>query len=272
MNRNKAFKVLGLNPTSSDEEVKKAYRDLAKKYHPDKNQGDKEAEEKFKELQSANSFLTKPKTKNTSEDFFNATDEFMTNMESYFRHYVKQPPKPAPPQKAPSPSERVIDFGPLNLGTIRAGLKELWFGDPIKLTYTIKSACIACLTDKQSWVPCDVCAQTGVLVKNMSGPGITRTFTSECSICNGKGWNRKHHCKVCKDQVFILETKTLDVVVPKNVNQNNRIRIHGQGNSNWNAHPSDLYFDLFLDIPINVDMLSQEDKGLLRPLIDKISK
>ena len=120
------YKILGVSPNASDEDIKKAYKKLAIKYHPDKNQGDKDAENKFKEISEAYTALTDPKKKYTSSNHFEnfRWDGFKMNMDDYFSHF---------------------NFENLDLTVkVKIDLKDVYNNNPIKFSYERVGICNTC--------------------------------------------------------------------------------------------------------------------------------
>ena len=81
------YKTLGLQKGASSDEVKKAYRTLAKKYHPDKNPDNKEAEEKFKEISEAYEYITSGKSEQQNQEY--GFNDFFGGFNDFFRNFVK---------------------------------------------------------------------------------------------------------------------------------------------------------------------------------------
>ncbi|MCX8068897.1 MAG: molecular chaperone DnaJ [Thermodesulfovibrionales bacterium] len=237
------YATLGIDRNASQEEIKKAFRQLALKYHPDRNQGNKEAEEKFKEINEAYTCLSDP-DKRSHYDRFGTAEGF-------------------PNQGG---------FGPgATFSTIFEDIFEDFFGGfssrgnkPTKgadlrynLTITLEEAAFG--TEKiisvPKWQNCDVCHGTGaepgtspISCAQCKGSGNIRfqqgffSVSKTCPKCQGTGSIIPNPCKGCKGSTKIRINKELSIKIPAGVDNNSRLRVSGEGDmGNYGGPPGDLY-------------------------------
>lgn len=236
------YEILGVSRDASPEEIKKAFRKLALKYHPDRNPGNKEAEEKFKEINEAYACLSDPVKRQqydqygsaafTQEDFGPFTSTFGTIFEDIFEDFfgVFTGRKTKRPQKGED-----LRYN-LNIN-----LYEAAFGVEKIIEIPKTEPCHQCAgTGSQSGRPitCPDCRGTGQIRYQQGFFTISRT----CGRCGGKGQIIGDPCKRCKGSGFVSIMKTLSVKVPAGVETGSRLRLRGEGERGHNGGPpGDLY-------------------------------
>lgn len=249
------YEVLGVSKSANDEDLKKAYRKLAMQYHPDRNQGDKEAEKKFKELNEAYEILKDKQKRAAYDKFGHAAFEgggggpgpqgfhgfhphhgggaFTDIFEEMFGEFMGG---------GRGPRQNRAQRGSDLRHDITLTLEEAFQG----LEKNIKV---------RSPVSCDTCHGTGaskgagvVNCEACKGSGMQRLqqgfFTIErtCLTCQGTGQTIKDPCKSCHGQGRILKERTLKVSVPAGVDTGTRIRLGGEGEAGIHGAPAgDLY-------------------------------
>ena len=245
------YDVLDLQRSASDDDIKKAYRKLAMKYHPDRNKDNKEAEEKFKEVSEAYEVLKDPQKRAAYDRFghdafknggmgggsggFNPGD-FASGFGSAFSDIFENM------------------FGGGGPGGARAN------GQGSDLQYTLEITLEDAFKGKESTIripsatSCDECGGTGAQkgtkpeqCHDCGGKGRVRSqqgfFTIErtCGACGGTGTIIKNPCKKCGGQGLIRGTKTLKVPIPAGIDHGRRIRLAGEGEAARGGKPGDLY-------------------------------
>ncbi len=262
------YEILGVSRDASEADIKKAFRQLALKYHPDRNPENKEAEEKFKEINEAYSCLINPE-KRANYDRFGTAEEVGAG------------------------------FGPF--GTGFGDIFEDIFGDffgtftgrrrprPTKgndlrydLDITLMEAAFG--TEKTievpKWENCAECAGTGstpgklpVVCPNCKGVGQVRfqqgffSISKTCEKCGGAGRIITDPCKSCKGQGKVRKIKSIQVKMPAGVDTGSRLRISNEGEMGlYGGPPGDLYIvlnieehpffkregnDLYCDVPLS---------------------
>ena len=168
MNKEKAAEILGVNPNSSEHEIKKAYKILALKYHPDKN-NDSNAEEKFKDISLAYDYLLNPPVEQThpfAQQFNPFEHVFNFNMFHHQNHNQNN--------NAPRKCNDTIH-------QINVKLKDAHTGLNKNFKINIKKTCFKCKKK------CDTCQGNGVTtIRKQLGPMI-QVMTNQCGECVGKG-------------------------------------------------------------------------------------
>ena len=267
------YEVLGVPKTAPDDEIKKAYRKLAREYHPDRNPGDTDAEERFKDVQSAYDTLRDPEKRR-------AYDSFGTAGRGGF-----------PGGGAGGVRFEEFDLGDLGDllggmfggGARRQGAREPIRGDDLETRVRISFE--DSLEGVQVRVPveaesvCHVCHGTGaepgtspIVCPQCGGRGVVSdsqglfAFSQPCPRCQGNGAIVEKPCKNCRGSGRERTTKRYAVKVPAGARSGTRIRLKGKGEAGRNGGPAgDLYVvvdvepsplferrgaDLVLDVPV----------------------
>ncbi len=291
------YEVLGVGKTAAEDEIKKAYRKLAVKYHPDKNPGDREAEERFKEASEAYEILSDPKRRQTydqfgfaglegmgagggAQDFSNVFRDFgdifgdFGIFDSFFGGGRGQ-------NRRRSSAVRGSDLR----YDLRVPFKDAAFGTKVEISYNRSVQCEVCNgsgaksgTGKKT---CPTCGGSGQ-VRRSSG---FFSIASTCPTCNGEGTIIENPCDSCHGVGRIDKHTRIKVSIPPGIENGKRINIPGQGDAGKNGGPSgDLYVfinvepheyyerdgaDLYCVIPIDVVQASLGAEITVPTLEDK---
>ena len=246
------YEILGISKTADEREIKKAYKRLAMKYHPDRNQGDKEAETKFKEIKEAYEILTDGQKRAAYDQYGHAAFE-----------------------------QGGGGFGG-GRGRQRASRgADLRYNMELTLEEAVRGV------TKEIRIPtleeCDVCHGSGA--KAGSQPQTCPTCHGQgqvqmrqgffavqqtCPTCQGRGTIIKDPCSKCHGHGRVEKTKTLSVKIPAGVDTGDRIRLGGEGEAGEHGAPAgDLYVqvqvkqhpiferegnNLYCEVPINFAM------------------
>ncbi|MDQ1081024.1 molecular chaperone DnaJ [Pseudoroseomonas cervicalis] len=262
------YETLGVARGASDEDLKKAYRKLAMKYHPDRNPGDKAAEASFKEVNEAYDVLKDPEKRAAYDRFGHAA------FEGGGGGGGAGPFGGGGPFGAGGFEDIFAEmFG--QFGGRRGGAGATGRGADLRQDATITLEEAFAGTRKtvrvQSSVQCDACDGTGAEGKASSaqstcttcgGAGKVRAqqgfFLIErtCPTCGGTGRVIKNPCKVCQGAGRVQRERTLNVTIPAGVEDGTRIRLSGEGEAGLRGAPAG---DLYVDISIRPHALFQRD-------------
>jgi molecular chaperone DnaJ len=241
------YEVLGVVRGCSAEDLKKAYRKLAMQYHPDRNQGDKAAEERFKEIGEAYSVLSDPDKRQRYDSFGHAGDQmpdlggfsFDSAFDLFDMFFGGG-------QRRGGRSRT----GPQRGSDLRMNL-EIAFEDAVHgATRTIEvpraDTCPECSGSGSeaghSAVTCPQCNGSGQVrraVQSIFGQVVN---VAACPRCHGEGRVVEHPCQKCRGQGRVESRKTLEVQIPAGVDEDMQVRVAGEGEAGPRGGPAgDLY-------------------------------
>jgi molecular chaperone DnaJ len=247
------YEVLDVPRDATEEQIKKAYRKLALQYHPDRNPGDKEAEEQFKEASEAYEVLRDPEKRGLYDRFgheglrstgfqgFTSFDEIFSSFSSIFEDF--------------------FDFGPRrrrSRTTARRGA-DLRYDLAITFMEAAKGKTKEFNVEKEE--PCETCKGLGYPVgsppqkcSGCGGAGQVRhsqgffTIATTCNRCEGRGVVFQEVCKDCKGRGRVYKRKTLSLKIPPGVDTGSQLRLVGEGEPGTRGGPpGDLYVVLHVD-------------------------
>lgn len=240
------YEVLGVGRQASEDEIKKAYRKLAFKYHPDRNQGDKEAEAKFKEAAEAYDVLRDPDKRARYDQFgfaglgqgggpgFGNADDIFSHFGDIFGDLFG------------GFGGQTRNSGPVVGSDLRYTLsitfEQAAHGDSIKLTLPRHKQCPDChgtgAAAGSKREKCPHCHGTGQ-IRHSQG---FFTMATPCQACEGTGEIIKNPCKKCRGEGLVRENHELSVKIPAGVDSGTRLRVRGEGECSPNGGPNgDLY-------------------------------
>lgn len=255
------YEVLGVSKTADDAELKKAYRKLAKKYHPDMNPGDKEAEVKFKEATEAYSVLSDAEKRKMYDQFGHAAfenggagdggfggfggfdfsgDIFGDLFGDLFGGGRSSRRSPNAPTKGANLRAR-----------LHISFEEAVTGCKKKIELTYKDTCHTCGGNgaKPGTSPekCPKCNGTGqVTMIQQSLFGAVRQV-STCPQCNGSGKIIKEKCTDCRGTGFVSIKKQIEVTIPAGIDSGQSIRVRDNGEPGTNGGPrGDLLVEIYV--------------------------
>jgi molecular chaperone DnaJ len=262
------YDILGVNKSASKDEIKKAYRTTAFKYHPDKNPGDKVAEEKFKEASEAYSVLSDDKKKTNYDQFGHAAFEsgggggqgfggfdassFSDIFEDFFSDFTGG----SRSSSRRSSSNRGNDLR----YDLSISLEEAYKGLDKKINYTTYKKCSSCkgsgAEPGSKPITCDYCDGRGKIRSNQGFFTIQQT----CPQCNGYGETISKACSTCRGNGKIQSNENVSVKIPKGVDDGTRIRLAGKGEAgSKGAGSGDLY--LFISVQ-NHSLFKRSEENL----------
>lgn len=275
------YEVLGVDKSADANAIKKAYRSLAKKYHPDMNPGDKEAEAKFKEVNEAYAVLSDEEKKAKYDQFghaafdpaaggggygadFGGFGDFGDIFSSFFGGGFGGS---SGGRRANAPT-RGDDIG------IRLAIsfEEAAFGVKKEVSYNRVQKCGECggsgAAKGSSAETCHTCNGTGQKRVTQRLGGMQFQSTAPCDACRGTGKVIKNPCSACRGSGSVRATKSLTVTIPAGIDNGQKIALRGQGCDGRNGGPAgDLIitiqvkphsvferdeFDIYCEVPITV--------------------
>jgi len=253
------YKTLGVSKEATKEEIKKAYKKLAMKYHPDRASKDKkqEYEEKFKEINEAASVLGNDE-KRANYDKFGSTEGFRTGFEGFdfsdfmhgssnfedifsnlfggggFRHRQTQ--------------TRGADL----YYDMRIELEEAATGIKKEITITKKELCDEChgsgAKSEEDITSCDQCNGAGRIRQTQRTPFGIFSTTGICSQCHGSGKTITEFCSKCHGKGVVNVDKNLEVNIPEGIDTGFRLRLAGEGETSKSGISGDLFINIHIDL------------------------
>ena len=275
------YEVLGIGKNATDAEIKSAYRKLAKKYHPDLNPGDKEAEEKFKEVNEANDVLSDPQKRQRYDQFgFAGVDP----------NYAAA--------NGGGAGGFGGGFGGVDLGDIfgdifgggfgggfggfgggsstrtanapRKGhdiqasviltFEEAAHGCSKKITINRQDTCPDCggtgAAKGTSPETCPDCGGRGYVVTQQRTPVGVMQSQQPCSHCGGRGTIIRNPCKTCRGTGKTAARKSLEINIPAGIDDDQNIALRGQGDAGSNGGPAG---DVIVHVTVKADPMFERD-------------
>ncbi len=274
------YEVLGVDKGASDAEIKKAYRNLAKKYHPDMNPGNAEAEAKFKEANEAYEVLSDNDKRAKYDQYGHAAFDptagaggygsgfggFDVDLGDIFGSFFGGGFGGSRQQRRNSPQRGD------NIETnVTISFEEAVFGCKKEIKYTRMKKCSGCngtgSADGRAET-CPTCRGTGQrrVMQNLGGMQFQSTTT--CETCRGTGKYIKEPCQKCRSSGFERENKSITINIPAGIDHGKGLVVRGGGNDGTNGGPTgDVLvmvsvrksstfqrngYDLYCDVPITI--------------------
>lgn len=261
MSKRDYYEILEVSATASDGEIKKAYRKLAMRYHPDRNPDNKDAEDKFKEASEAYEILSDPQKRQAYDQFGHAGVDGSAGQGGFG-------------------GGGFADFGDI-FGDIFGGgfgghrgpqpghdlqyeleisLEDAVAGTTVDIRIPTKEICEAC--DGSGAEPgsdvqtCPTCQGAGQVRVQQGFFAVSRT----CPNCHGTGKIVKTPCKACRGEGYKHSHKTLSVKIPAGVDNGDRIRLQGEGEA---GEPGAPHGDLYVRIRVKEHKIFQRDGNTL---------
>ncbi len=261
-NKRDYYEVLGLKKDASAEEIKKAYRKSAMKYHPDRNPGDKTAEEKFKEVGEAYEVLSDPdkKARYDQYGFAGVDPNFGAGAGGYggsgfggfgdfgdlgdiFGEFFGGGSRRSSAQNAPRRGENVMT-------RLELTFEEAAFGCEKEVSAQRIENCASCSGSGSADGAIETCSQcrgTGQVRSVQNFMGMQMQSTTTCPSCGGRGKVIKTPCSTCKGKGKVRKTNRVKVKIPAGVDQGQSVRVRGEGCVGSNGGPNgDLLAEVYI--------------------------
>jgi molecular chaperone DnaJ len=291
------YEVLEIPRNTSKDEIKKAYRRLAIKYHPDRNQGDKEAEEKFKEATEAYEVLADDKRRQAYDQFgfagleglggaphdfgsvFREFEDIFGDFSGIFDSFFGGSARRRSYTR--SSRRRGADLR----YDLEISFVDAVFGKKVEISYIRNESCSACNgtgSDRGSGKKiCPTCGGSGQVRRSSGFFSIATT----CSTCNGEGEIIEHPCSECGGTGLVRNSRKLKVTIPAGIENGKRINIPGQGDGGTGGgSPGNLYVyvhiqpheyferdenDVYCMVPISITQAALGSEIFVSTLDDK---
>ena len=277
-NKRDYYEVLGVGRDASEDAIKKAYRTLAKKYHPDMNPGDKDAEVKFKEINEAYAVLSDPEKKSRYDQYgFDGIDPNMSGGgygdfggfggfdfgDIFSSFFGGGGDSSSARRNSPVRGEDILYRMTLTF-------EEAAFGTKKTVSYNRVEKCPECggsgAAKGSSPETCPDCKGTGtVRVTQRTALGMFQT-TRSCDTCRGTGKIVKNPCSYCNGKGYVKLSKKVEINIPAGIDDGQKVANRGLGNDGRNGGPAgdlvilvsvrphDVFerdgYDLYCEVPI----------------------
>ena len=262
-NKRDFYEVLGVDKNASADEIKKAYRKAAMKYHPDRNPGDKEAEARFKEAGEAYEVLSDDEKRSRYDQFghagvdpnynpgfggfgggfggggFGGFGDFGDIFSDFFGGGASRQSTRNAPRRGENVASR-----------LELTFEEAAFGVEKEVSATRIENCAKCDGSGSAdgaVESCTRCGGSGQIRTTQNFMGMAMQSSSPCPVCSGRGKVIKTPCTTCKGKGKVRRTQKLKVKVPAGVDEGQMVRVPGEGSVGANGGPSG---DLLVEILI----------------------
>jgi len=265
MEKRDYYEVLDVDKGASQDEIKKAYRKAAIKYHPDKNPGDKEAEEKFKEAAEAYDVLSNPEKRSRYDQFgheglngagaggfgggfggFGSMDDIFERFGDIFGGFGGFG---GSSRRGASTNSRGSDIRV----KVKLTLEDIAKGTTKKLKISKQVTCSTCngtgAKDSASIVTCSACNGTGYTTRIVNTFFGQQQMRSACPTCGGRGKIVKNPCTNCHGTGVSSGEQIVEVKIPAGVSEGMQLSVSGKGNAGRNGGPCGDLLVLIEEIP-----------------------
>ena len=241
------YKILGVDKNANESEIKKAYRAMAKKYHPDKNPDNKDAEQQFKDVAEAYEVLSDPNKKSRYdsmgyEAYNGAPNANHRNPNDIFADFFNS-------MRQEQNNERLKREYSI-VQRITLTIEDVYKGVNKKFKYTRSAKCETCKgKGGEDIIRCESCNGQGIKSRIIEVNGGRMRQTTTCNACNGRGFKIGTLCNSCGGTSLTRKTETLEVTIPYSIMPNQQITMRNRGHY-YSDGRSDFYGDVILVIEI----------------------
>lgn len=271
------YEILGVSKSASDAEIKKAYRSLAKKYHPDMNKA-ADAAEKFKEVQEAYEVLSDPQKRASYDQYghggmdsafgqgFGGFGGFEGDLNDIFGSFFGGGFSSGARRRSNQPQK-----GQDRFMKMRIDFMDAIFGKTENITLTVDEQCSQCMgsgaRSKDDIKVCETCHGTGSVTQTQQTAFGMFQSTGVCPTCHGTGKRILHQCSKCHGNGYERKRQNVEVKIPAGINTGQQLRVPHKGERGVNGGQNgDLYIeiqvsphkyfrrngrDIYIDVPIS---------------------
>lgn len=281
-NQRDYYEILGVSKGADADTIKKAYRKVAMQYHPDRNPGNKEAEEKFKEAAEAYDVLSDNQKRAQYDRFghqafggqsggfggggFSDVNDVFSSFSDIFEDFFGGGFSQGGRRSGSSKENRT---GPRRGSDLRyvteISLKDVAQGIEKEIQFEADTDCSSCKgTGSESQKPpqtCPTCRGSGQVVRQQG----FFTMATPCTSCQGEGVRVVDPCRKCKGRGRVSQSKRIQVTIPAGVDTGTRLRIAGEGEGGYRSGGPG---DLFVEIRVKPDERFEREGSHLHSVLD----
>lgn len=234
------YEILGVPESATTEEIKRAYRELAKKHHPDKNPGDSSANDRFREIRQAFEVLVDPARRQKYDNYLRMKREGRLPHKQNSQNTAKAPGKGVPfgshiqrPGYAPKRGKDV-DY------ELSISFRESYFGTEKTIKVSLPGPCRVCNGtgfDPTSFVVCPTCLGAGYVIQTVQTTSGVHNKTITCPACRGTGGNYLRKCARCKGTATDMYLEKIKVKIPAGVENGATIKLTNKGGYGYFGGP-----------------------------------
>ena len=257
---NNYYEILGVNKSASNDEIKKSYRKLAMKYHPDHTNGDKEAEVKFKKISEAYEILS---DREKRQNYDNPPNDFLNSIFGRMGGFNINPFQQREPNiNRKSMPKRGIDIQQV----IDASIADFIFGGKVEIKIDYIDWCDECNGNGgKNILKCKVCNGIGMRTIRSTHNNHTISSAGPCEACRGQGFIYASKCEGCNGGK-IQNTKMIEINIPVGLRDGMGMKLVGMAGKGTKGAPNgDVIVKVNMRYPI-VSELTEEQISLLRDI------
>jgi molecular chaperone DnaJ len=246
------YEILGVAKNATGDELKSAYRKLALQFHPDRNPGDRNAEEKFKEAAEAYEVLRDPNKRSIYDQFghqglegsgfsgFGGFEDIFSSFSDIFEDFFGFGTRRRPRSRVQRGADLRYD--------LKLDFMEAAFGTETEINIQKKEACRECSgSGSEPGTQPQTCRQCGGAGQVSRSQGFF-TVRTTCPNCHGIGQTNPYPCKKCRGTGQLMVAKTVAVKIPAGVDNGSRLRLNGEGEAGAYGGPAgDLYIFIYVE-------------------------